>query len=221
MRVAKWKLAALIAASVGFAAVVGVGTVSAWPRNGPPVAEIVRPSMPLAIAAPVPPEVPIEEAKSLKHIQTAFPELQFTALKDPKGLETTFPKLYGENSITIDKTDDTYRKLLKARLYRGSRESYILMIKMMTGSYQPMEWTAVVHVLDDVRAVTIELWAKDQGELIPRLKELVILAKDWERFITARVAAGTDAPYQLHEANRHRLECEAVLWKALHPKPTK
>jgi hypothetical protein len=65
----------------------------------------------------------------------------------------------------------------------------------------------------------LEIWTGEPNELIPRLKELVILAKDVERWTKARVEAGTDPPQNLPNAIRHRLEVEAVLWKVLHPKP--
>ncbi|MDB5306713.1 MAG: sigE 11 [Gemmataceae bacterium] len=68
--------------------------------------------------------------------------------------------------------------------------------------------------MDDMQATVIELWANDPKNLIPRLEELVILAKEWERFTDARTVAGTDPPQQLHSAHRYRLATEATLWKA-------
>ncbi len=68
--------------------------------------------------------------------------------------------------------------------------------------------------LEDMRAVTLELWANEPKELVPRLEELVILAKDWERVTELRVRVGTDPPHQMAAVCRHRLAAEAALFKA-------
>ena len=54
----------------------------------------------------------------------------------------------------------------------------------------------------------LELWANDPNALAPRLEEVVVLAKEWERITTNRVEAGAD-----------RLVAEGFLWEAKNAKP--
>jgi hypothetical protein len=114
--------------------------------------------------------------------------------------------------------DDTYRRLRKEQLQAGARFIYKFRIRMEIGSYQSSEFLNFLSGLDDMRAVTLDLWATDPRNLTPRLEELVIVAKDAELFTNTRVITGTDPPQQLDQAMRHRLEVEAALWKVLHPK---
>ena len=221
MRTAKLKLTAMVVASVGLVALAGVGTISAWPRTGAPVVVLPKLDLPLEVAAPVPTEPPIEGAwipkKKGDVVPTAFPDLNHP---DPrKGLIVACPRLFGENALSIEPTDDTYRRLLKARLHQGALEFSLFRVRLDIGAFTGQEYLGMTRVLDDMRAVTLELWANEPKNLVPRLEEFVILAKDFERIATVRGAIGTDPPQVLCMTRRHRLEVEAALWKATHPKP--
>ncbi len=219
MTIAKLKLMAWVVASVGLVAMAGVGTVSAWPRSGVPVAALVKLELPLEVAAPVPPEAPIEgdwiPKKAGDRVPTAFPNLK---LPGPLDLKKSCPNLFAEGAFAIEPDDDTYRRLLKAQLHQGMQHILLFSIRIQIGTYQSLEFEALVRTQDTLRTTAIELWANDSKILIPRLEEFVLMAKDAERFTKARVDAGTDPPQQWHSAQRHRLEVEAALWKALHPK---
>ncbi len=220
MTTAKLKLTAWVVASVGLVAMAGVGTVSAWPRSGVPVAALVKLELPLEVAAPVPPEAPIEgdwiPKKSTDKAATAFASITSTGALD---LKKTCPKLFGENAFPIEATDDTYRRLLKAQLHQGVQHIQLFQSRIQRGVFSSQDQDAYLRALESARVPTIELWEKDPKNLVPRLEEFLILARDAERFTKARVDAGTDAPSQWHSAQRHRLEVEAALWKAIHPKP--
>jgi len=179
--------------------------------------------LPVNAAAPEPPEKPIDGDWLNKRgigqpAPSAFPDLELVDPKNPKRLETNCPRLFGEETLKIEATDDTYRRLQKARLYQGAQFIVKFMGRVEVGGFMPHELPALISTFDDIRAVTIDLWETDQKELIPRLKELVVLAKFVARFTKNRVEAGTDPPQNLHMAQRHRLEVEGVLWKVLHAK---
>jgi gamma-glutamylcyclotransferase (GGCT)/AIG2-like uncharacterized protein YtfP len=131
------------------------------------------------------------------------------------------PHLYGEKALTIEPTDNTYRRLLKARLRQDAEFVYRFEVRFAIGQYQSTEFFNYTRVLNDMRAVILELWANDSKNLIPRLEELVLLAKDAERWTRLRVNVGTDPPQQLSQAVAYRLEAEAVLWRVTHLKPAK
>ena len=223
MTTAKLKLTAWVVASVGLVAMAGVGTVSAWPRSGVPVAALVKLELPLEVAAPVPPEAPIEgdwiPKKPGDRVPTAFPNLKLPAKPHPEGIVGLCPNLFAEGALAIEPADDTYRRLLKAQLYQGLQHIRMFYIRIQIGTFSSQEFEAFVRSIDTLRIPMVELWANDPKLLIPRLEECVLLAKEAERFTKARVDAGTDPPQQWPAAQRHRLEVEAVLWKLLHPKP--
>jgi hypothetical protein len=157
--------------------------------------------------------------KSISEIGfTAFPELKSPEKLEDRALPKMCPLLFGVNAIPIEPMDDTYRRLRKEQLQAGARFIYKFRIRMEIGSYQSSEFLNFLSGLDDMRAVTLDLWATDPRNLTPRLEELVIVAKDAELFTNTRVITGTDPPQQLDQAMRHRLEVEAALWKVLHPK---
>ncbi|MBN9119354.1 MAG: hypothetical protein J0I06_09360 [Planctomycetes bacterium] len=68
----------------------------------------------------------------------------------------------------------------------------------------------------DIQSAATELWAKQPKELVPWLGELLIAAKEHERFTHVRVLNGSAAPSELTAASRLRLKIEAELWKAKH-----
>ncbi|HEY2911170.1 MAG TPA: sigma-70 family RNA polymerase sigma factor [Gemmataceae bacterium] len=229
MQTAKLKLAATIAASLGLIAMAGVGTVAAWAGTQP---EAVAAREPTTAAAPVPklpPENPLEGDWLNRKATppTAFPELKGIDWAEFKNrdlldvLAKVCPRLWAKDAIKIEATDDTYRRLLKASLYQATQEIWMAMLRIQNGSFQPVEYIGFLGSLEKMEATTLEIWSKEPNELIPRLKEFVVLAKHFEHFSQARTDAGTDPTQNLHEAHRHRLATEAVLWKALHPPATK
>ena len=219
MRAAKLKLA-LVVASYGVAALAGVASVVAWSGADTPV--LTAEPAPIA-AAPAPPEPPIEGNWLSEEVPTAFPNIKPLDLKnaDPDSkvrLAKQYPRLFAEGALAIQPADDTYRRLLKARLHQGAREVVRRQVLIERGAFLPSEFPIGIAVLEDMRATALELWPRDEKELIPRLEEFVGLAKDFTQFIQARVKAGTDPVRHMNMAERHRLKAEADLWKALHPK---
>ena len=108
--------------------------------------------------------------------------------------------------------------MLKAQFHQGLQYLKMIDLRIQIGN-QSYEFEDLARTRDSLRATAIELWDNDSKILIPRLEEFVLLAKDAERFMKARLDAGSDPPQQWHSAQRHRLAAEAALWKALHPKP--
>lgn len=218
MRTAKLKLMAAVVVSVGLLGLGGVGTVLAWPRAGQPAAAIPKLDPLVNTAAPVQPDRPIEgnwiPKKPGDPIPTAFPDLKPPVPMREGELAKVCPQLFGESAFPIEPKDDTYRRLLKARLYQGIQEIQRFHQRWDSGQFALTDRGPYGRSLEDVREVTIELWANDPKSLIPRLEGLVILAKDWERIALSRFQVGTDPPHELNPAHRHRLAAEAVLWKA-------
>ena len=223
MTTAKLKLTAWLVASVGLVAMAGVGTVSAWPRSAVPVAALAKLKLPLEVVAAAPLEAPIEgdwiPNKPGAQVPTAFPDLKLPAKPHPKGIVGLCPNLFAEGAFAIEAADDTYRRLLKAQFHQGLQYLKMIDLRIQIGNYQSHEFEDLVRTRDSLRATAIELWNNDSKILIPRLEEFVLLAKDAERFMKARIDVGVDPPHLWHSAQRHRLGVEAALWKALHPKP--
>ena len=71
-----------------------------------------------------------------------------------------------------------------------------------------------------MEATCLELWSGQPKELIPWLEELVVVAKEYERFISLRAVgiSGLNPPQRFIATYRHRLHAEATLWKAKNPK---
>ena len=231
MRTAKLKLTAIVSAAV--LGVVGVGTAFAWQRATVPIDGFAQATPPLNAAAPVPPEAPEKpiEGEWLPKMQlgrgeqalppSAFPDLklpdQLLGKQPERDFAKQFPHLYGENAVTIEPTDDTYRRLLKARFYQAGLYVWRFHERIAIGAFQQNEYFNYLQIQNDLRAVAIELWAAEPKTLIPRLEELVLLAKEMERYTKARVAVGNDPAYALNQSTAHRLDAEAALWKAKHP----
>jgi hypothetical protein len=157
---------------------------------------------------------------------TAFPEL---VVKDPQPVDPTFPKkrdeafaklcprFVGKVPIKIEETDDTYRKLLKARLHQGLVEMIRTIDVIHHGSWNDVFFSATIECLVDMEKTCLELWSGQPKELIPWLEELVVVAKEIERMYSFRITSGTP-PARLAAASRHRLRAEATLWKAKNAK---
>lgn len=221
MKTAQLKLAFGIAAVLGGITLTGLATAYALSGSAAPA------ETPNGLTAPVPPEKPLEgdwiPKKDTDPPPTAFPQVPAIDWKEFKGdseaiLGKRFPLLFGPSAIAIEAGDDTYRRLLKARLYQGTRELWKMRMRIEIGSYQSLELQNLIRLEDDMRGLVLELWQGNRKELASRLEELLVIAKDVVRFTRARAAAGTDPPQSIHLAERHRLEVEAVLWKVLHPK---
>ncbi|MDB5306715.1 MAG: sigE 11 [Gemmataceae bacterium] len=120
----------------------------------------------------------------------------------------------GDNAISIEPTDGAYRQILKARLHQATQEARKFKIRIEMGGNVTAEFLSFSHAVEEMRSAVIDLWADDPEKLIPRLEEIVILAKELERIIDNRVSAGSEWPHQLHMAYRYRLAAEAALWKA-------
>jgi hypothetical protein len=124
------------------------------------------------------------------------------------------PRILGDEPPAAVSADDTYRRLLKARLHQGRIYLKKVYEIIEIGNWNPAHFSVVILCLDDMRTVANELWDNDRKVLIPWLEEFVIMGKEVEQFIQDRVGAGTEPPQNIHAAQRHRLEAEAALWKA-------
>jgi hypothetical protein len=86
------------------------------------------------------------------------------------------------------------------------------------GRWFPQDLPAMLRTLGDAETTCLELWGGQPKELIPWLEELVVLAKELERFYRLRVVRGTIRPPSFASIAFHRLRIEATLWKAKNPK---
>jgi hypothetical protein len=232
MRIAKLKLTAAIVAATTLVAVAGIGTGYALTRPGPPEVTPLPLEVPVNV---VQVDTPIEgdwtPKKATDPVPSAFPDLKLLerakgggASLDPievaainRAIAQACPRLFDPNAPSIDMGDNNYRRLLKARLHQGVLEYTHFKSKLEVGSLQLSELAWLLACLNDMRAVTMELWGNDPKELVSRMEEFVILAKVWERYLEVRVQAGADPSYAMAIAHRHRLEAEAALWKAKNP----
>jgi RNA polymerase sigma factor (sigma-70 family) len=222
MRIAKLKLTAAIVAASGLVALTGLGSVYALTRPGPPMVIPAAPPAPANIAAADEPKpeqwTPKKHARGAEEmVPTAFPELKIPgqmSVKFEEELASLCPLLLGDKPPMVLPTDDTYRRLLKARLHQGRMELQRIREIIAVGSYTSTFFASQLSCLNDMRAVAIELWSSDPKLLMPWLEEFVIMGKVFEQFFIVRVMAGNDPPLSLNGACRHRLEAEAALWKA-------
>jgi hypothetical protein len=160
---------------------------------------------------------------------SAFPELTPPPIPQTGGkeaveqyrdsLEKAYPRLRGTIAVTIEPTDDTLRKLLKARLYQGALEFGMIEDNQwaISGPTRP-GLVQYRECLSDMHAAVVELWANQPKEIVPWLEEMVIAAKMVERIARNRTAIGTSPPTDLQAARRFRLKMEAELWKAKNAK---
>src|SRR5262249_28478588 len=121
----------------------------------------------------------------------------------------------------IEPTDDTYRRLLKARLQQGRIEMNKYWEVISLGRWDPTYFSIVIACLNDMRNAALELWGNEPKVLTPWLEEFVIQGKMVEEFIYVRVQVGSDPSQNLYTATRHRLDAEAALWKAKKWRPGK
>ncbi len=233
---ATWKWAVVVLACAGLA---GAGAVFGFGGGGQPTPPRDAPAPPVA-DTPAPPakdkpadedwipkpgsdDGPIKIRNGTKAPPSAFPDLQLPELdpKDPKPREKyeedfakLCPRLTGKTDVTIEPTDDTLRKLLKARLHQGVQEVRQFREIIRIGSWSGQQYSQLTECLTDMQAAATELWGNRPKELVPWLEELVMVAKEQERFHYLRVINGSDPPQVLNAARRHRLRVEAELWKA-------
>ena len=137
--------------------------------------------------------------------------IDFTSYE--KGLRKLSPRILG-GAITLDATDDESRKLLKSQLYHGSRELHKQGHRPLVCDWHPPTSTRILMCLEDIREAATALSGPDAKALTSWLEELLIVAKDRERFLHARARAGQDPPQIAHRASRYRLKIESLLLKA-------
>ena len=207
---------------------LGAGGVLAFGDRPPSIPATV----PVAADGPVPNDNPNTQdwlpKKAIygKLGPTAYTELRLPD-RDPKDHDgkirraqftTICPRLWGKIKLTIDPKDDSLRKLLKAQLHQGTHEFQRLTEIQYSGNWKPDLRPQYSSLLADMQVAITELWANEPKELIPWLEELVVVTKEFERFVLIRVEAGTDPPHAVHTTVRHRLALEVALWKAKHKK---
>ena len=228
MRTAKLKLTAVVAA--GLLGLAGTGTVIALgqaPKPGTPGQPAAPPEKAADPAKPpttdgrewTPSGVWFAEKNGrlrIAPLPTAFPDLKLPDVADREYealLTKKCPRVLGGTPVAILPTDDTYRRLLKARLEQGRQEVFKVRQALRVGRWTGSDFYGLTQCHDDMQAAATELWANEPNTLIPWLEEFVILSKDQERFAEARVNAGVDPPQMLHTTRRNRLRVEAELWK--------
>ncbi|AWM40544.1 hypothetical protein GobsT_09410 [Gemmata obscuriglobus] len=127
------------------------------------------------------------------------------------------PRLFGVVALKIEPTDDTARKLLKARLHQGTLQFQLPQWNQHSGP-DPNSFVLDANCLLDIQAAATELWAEQPKELVPWLEELLVAAKDQEQYTQRRVEAGAYKPQLLNYATQTRLKIEMGLWKAKNAK---
>ena len=219
MRIAKLKLTAVVVVASGFVALAGVGTGYALTRPGPPVVIPHAPEVPVIVVQadkpkteePKPEEwTPIPQAPKdgkgprYGRVPTAFPDLE---PPDPRKEMDFFtkvtkmcPRILGEDPPAVAAADDTYRRLLRARLHQGRLYLKEIQGVIRIGMWNPVFFSELFICLNDMRATALELWGDDPKVLIPWLEEFVIMGKVNEQFIRIRVEAGSDPPQNLYAA---------------------
>lgn len=157
---------------------------------------------------------------------TAFPDLVApphqdlrnwkpgTPHPDAEAFARACPRLHGTVALTIEPTDDTLRKLLKAQIHQGVLE--FRQHQVDKGRRWPP--SGYHTCLRDIQSAAAELWAEQPKERISWLEELVIAGKHSERTTRTCVLLGTVHLEELHAVSRLRLKFEAELWKAKNPK---
>jgi RNA polymerase sigma factor (sigma-70 family) len=216
MRTAKLRLTAALAA--GLLGLAGAGTVIGLAQAPAPRTPGEQPPKTAEKSDPQVAKIPDDF--------TAFPDLKKLPewTRDKNGepdvaaydrrMAELCPRLLGGTPVTFDPTDDTYRKLLKARIEQGRQEVLQIRQQIRVGRWTSGDFAGQFQGQDDMRAAVTELYANDPKNLIPWLEEFIILAREWERFSESRVGAGTDPPWTVNVTRRHRLKVEAALWKA-------
>ncbi|VTR92659.1 unnamed protein product [Gemmata massiliana] len=126
------------------------------------------------------------------------------------------PRLNGNTGLKIEDGDSTAQKLLKARLHQGALETHQLWGQFWEGEFRTLDTRP--DCLNDMLTVLDELWGKEPKRLIPWLKELLVEAKEFERYAELRAEARAIRPSELNQATRHRLKIEGELWKAKNAK---
>jgi hypothetical protein len=236
MRIAKLKLAAAVVAATGIVVLAGVGTGYAFGVKGPPITHATEAAIPRTIVAADEPK--LEEwtpkggftqgkGKGARILlpaspPTAFPELKAPEWMNPppdmkKALETACPLLLGDEPPAVLPTDDTYRKLQKARLHQGRLYLTKVLEVIAIGNWNPAYTSELFLCLSDMQDAVLELWGNDPKILIPWMEELVVMNKYFEWFFGVRVSTGNEPPQSIYAAQRRRLEAEAALWKAKNP----
>ncbi len=166
---------------------------------------------------------PAQDPNNYEARPTAFPELIIPPWdpNDPKRnekyeaqFEKLCPRMTGKIELAIGPTDDTLRKLLKARLAEGVMQVLRYRARIMIEAWFPGDRIEMYECLADIQTTVTELWGGQPRELVPWLEELVIVAKETERFHYLRVSIGTDPPQALDASRRHRFRAEIALWKA-------
>lgn len=128
------------------------------------------------------------------------------------------PRLFGTSALKIESTDDTARKLLKARLHQGTLQFRLTQQRPIGIPSNPSDFILDASCLLDMQAAVAGLWLGQPKELVSWLEELLIAAKDQERYTQRQIEARVVRQPQLNHATQVRLKIEAELWKAKNAK---
>ncbi|MBX9625020.1 MAG: hypothetical protein K2X82_14530, partial [Gemmataceae bacterium] len=210
MRTAKLQLAAAVVAAAGLLGLAGVGAYTALAQDPPPAANPADPPAPKAEPGGTGEWIVKDLAGA---IPTAFPDLG-----PPPRPEEDCPRLFGKEPVVVDARDDTYRKLLKARLQLARlgfarAHGYLGQRGAPAGAIVRTQ----MQLLGEIREVVMELWAADPAGSVPWLEESVRMTKLYDGTVDTALQAvnpGDATFFHLVEVRRHRLAAEADLWKA-------
>lgn len=163
-------------------------------------------------------------ADGIANAPTVFPEIGLP--EDAKvgseqywaAFEKMCPRLFGHLTLKIEATDDTLRKLLKARLHQAAFQFELFYRIRGISSGPGPNYDRHRMCLLDIQATAAELWAGQPKELVPWLEELLVASKEHERRMREHVLVGTVSGGEMVAARCVRLKIEAELWKAKNPK---
>lgn len=159
--------------------------------------------------------------------RSAFPDICLTDpdVTDPKWeekrqaeIKIKLQRLLGAKPLKIDRTDDTARKLLKARLHQGVLEYQYRRDFDQGGPPDRSRIPFEIEWLSEMRVTAVGLFAEEPGELVSWLEELVVAGKEMECHMIIRVQARAFSLADLYAVSRTRLKIESELLKAKNKK---
>jgi hypothetical protein len=208
----------VMVAVITFVSIMGIRSVVGRTQNGKPPEDAGPPlKMPEAAKS----DADWVPGTSEGVVPTAFPNLKPPAWNADGGhrvkLAELCPFFVGGRELKIEPGDTTLQKLLKARINQGRLELECYQNLFTVGKWVRSEDDNQWLCLDDMRDAITELFQNDPKALAAWLTELLILTKERERWMIARVAAGQETPQKKQEMARLRLKMEAELWKAQNP----